>query len=229
MKNRIESAFIFAQDSNYAKALYRGMFEIIGGWRLLDNYLDGVRKVTPEMVQKVAQKYLIVDRSSVGTLVPVKANKKQESDSGSKRGKMVMKKIYLYIFLILALLLSWSISAVSAASLEINEFFLSNGVKVLHVERQNLPVVTMSILVKASPRDEEPSKAGLAWMTARLLTDGTTTKKGPEISEEIEYLGASLGTSVSSDFYPDDIFITEKGCCCRPGAHKRCAPEPDFF
>lgn len=113
---------------------------------------------------------------------------------------MVMKKIYLYISLIPALLLIWSISAVSAASLEINEFVLSNGVKVLHVERQNLPVVTMSILVKASPRDEEPSRAGLAWMTARLLTEGTATKKGPEISEEIEYLGASLGTSVSSDF-----------------------------
>jgi zinc protease len=82
VKNRIESAFIFAQDSNYAKALYRGMFEIIGGWRLLDSYLDGVRKVTPEAVQKVAQKYLVVDRSSVGTLVPVKANRKQESGRG---------------------------------------------------------------------------------------------------------------------------------------------------
>jgi zinc protease len=111
-----------------------------------------------------------------------------------------MKKIYLSIFLVMGLVLGWTISAVSAASLEINEFFLSNGVKVLHVERRNLPVVTMSILVKASPRDEEPSKAGLAWMTARLLAEGTATKKGPEISEEIEYLGASLGTSVSTDF-----------------------------
>lgn len=71
VKNRIESSFVFAQDSNYSKALYRGMFEIIGGWRLLDSYLVGVRGVTPEMVQKAAQRYLIVDRSSVGTLVPL--------------------------------------------------------------------------------------------------------------------------------------------------------------
>jgi zinc protease len=58
----------------------------------------------------------------------------------------------------------------------------------------------MSILIKASPRDEVPSKAGLAWLTANLLTEGTTTKTGPDISEEIDYLGASLGASVSADF-----------------------------
>lgn len=71
VKNRIEAMFVFAQDSNYSRALYRGMFEIIGGWRLLDSYLEGVRGVTPEMVQKAARKYLIADRSTVGTLVPL--------------------------------------------------------------------------------------------------------------------------------------------------------------
>lgn len=76
VKNRIESTFVFAQDSIYSQALYRGMFEIIGSWRLLDRYLEGVRKVTPEMVQKAAQKYLVTDRSSVATLIPVKANNK---------------------------------------------------------------------------------------------------------------------------------------------------------
>jgi zinc protease len=76
VKNRIESTFVFAQDSIYSQALYRGMFEIIGSWRLLDSYLEGVRKVTPEMVQKVAQKYLQTDRSTVGTLLPIKASGK---------------------------------------------------------------------------------------------------------------------------------------------------------
>lgn len=76
VKNRIESSFVFAQDSNYAQALYRGMFEVIGGWRLLDHYLEGVRKVTPAMVQNVAQKYLNPDRSTVGTLMPLKAGGK---------------------------------------------------------------------------------------------------------------------------------------------------------
>jgi zinc protease len=58
----------------------------------------------------------------------------------------------------------------------------------------------VSILVKASPRDEEPERAGLAYLTAKLLADGTATRKGPEISEAIEFLGASFGTTVTSDF-----------------------------
>ncbi len=77
VKNRIESSIVFAQDSVYSKSLYLGMFEIVGGWRLLDRYLEGVRAVTPEMVQNVAKKYLVMDRSSVGTLVPLDKNREK--------------------------------------------------------------------------------------------------------------------------------------------------------
>ncbi|HSB52199.1 MAG TPA: pitrilysin family protein [Dissulfurispiraceae bacterium] len=72
-KNQIEASFIFAQDSNYSKALYTGMFEIIGGWRLMDDYLDSIRKVTAEEVQAVAKKYFSNDLRTVGVLRPVKA------------------------------------------------------------------------------------------------------------------------------------------------------------
>ena len=77
VKNRIESSIVFAQDSIYSKALYLGMFEIVGGWRLLDRYLEGVRSVTPEMVRNVAKKYLVLDKSSVGTLVPLAKNRER--------------------------------------------------------------------------------------------------------------------------------------------------------
>lgn len=110
-----------------------------------------------------------------------------------------MKRIYQHLWVIgIGILLC--VAPASGASLTINEFRLANGVKVLHVERQNLPAVTMSMIIKASPRNEAPSRAGLAYLTAKLLTDGTTTKKGPEISEAIEFLGASLATSVNADF-----------------------------
>ncbi len=111
-----------------------------------------------------------------------------------------MKKILLRLYALTIIALMCPALPASAASPVINEFRLANGIKVLHVERQNLSVVTMSILVKASPRDEEPNRAGLAYLTAKLLADGTTSRKGPEISEAIEFLGASFATSVSADF-----------------------------
>ncbi|HMK43940.1 MAG TPA: pitrilysin family protein [Dissulfurispiraceae bacterium] len=83
VKNHIESSFVFAQDSTYSQALYRGMFEVIGGWRLLDKYLEGVRSVTPEMVRTVARKYLVVDHSTVGILVPLKKENEQAAKTSN--------------------------------------------------------------------------------------------------------------------------------------------------
>jgi len=74
-KNQIEAAFVFAQDSTYSRAFYTGMFEMLGNWRLMDKYLEGVRKVKPEDVQAAAKKYLIDDNKTVGILVPVNKSK----------------------------------------------------------------------------------------------------------------------------------------------------------
>ncbi len=72
-KNQIESSFIMEQDSIYMQAMKYGMFEMIGDWRLIDRYLEGVRRVTTEDVVRVARKYLGEDNKTVGILVPTKS------------------------------------------------------------------------------------------------------------------------------------------------------------
>ena len=72
-KNQIEGAFIFAQDSIYGQAMKIGFYEIAGDWRQMENYLDGIRKVTREDIRRVAKQYLDRDRRTVGTLIPIKA------------------------------------------------------------------------------------------------------------------------------------------------------------
>lgn len=72
-KNQVEASFIFEQDSLYMQAMNIGRFEMLGGWRLMDKYLDGVRKVMPQDIQKAAKKYLSEDSRTVGILVPTKA------------------------------------------------------------------------------------------------------------------------------------------------------------
>ncbi len=71
-KNQIESSFVFAQDSNFSKGLYTGIFELHGDSRLIDKYLEGMRKVSPKDVHRVANKYLIEDKKTVGILIPIK-------------------------------------------------------------------------------------------------------------------------------------------------------------
>ncbi len=75
-KNQIEASFIMEQDSMYMQARTIGTFEMIGGWKLIDKYLEGVRKVTPEDVRHVAEKYLVSDRKTTGILIPSGEEKK---------------------------------------------------------------------------------------------------------------------------------------------------------
>ena len=71
-KNQIEASFIMGQDSIYFQAELAGMFEMIGGWKLKEQYLEGIRKVTPQDVSRVAKKYLVENNRTVGVLIPTK-------------------------------------------------------------------------------------------------------------------------------------------------------------
>jgi zinc protease len=72
-KNQIEAEFIFAQDSVHALAEMLGCYEAVASWKLLDSFLEGVRKVTAADVQRVAKQYLVQENRTVAILIPVKA------------------------------------------------------------------------------------------------------------------------------------------------------------
>jgi len=71
-KNQIEAEFVFAMDSVHRLANMLGEYESIASWRLLDSYLENVRKVTAADVQRVAKQYLNQDNRTVAILVPTK-------------------------------------------------------------------------------------------------------------------------------------------------------------
>jgi zinc protease len=71
-KNQIESSFIFAQDSIFGQAMKIGYYEAAAGWRMMDAYLDGIKRVTREDIRRVAKQYLDRDRRTVGVLIPTK-------------------------------------------------------------------------------------------------------------------------------------------------------------
>jgi zinc protease len=76
-KNQIESSFIMGQDSIYVQAMKYGTFEMLRDWRLMDRYLEGIRKVTAEDVARVARKYLTEDNRTAGILMPTKSQSQQ--------------------------------------------------------------------------------------------------------------------------------------------------------
>jgi zinc protease len=74
-KNQIEAGFIMGQDSIFYQGMMLALFEMIEDRSLQEKYLEGVRNVTAEDVRRVARKYLVEDKRTVGILIPVKNEK----------------------------------------------------------------------------------------------------------------------------------------------------------
>lgn len=78
-KNQEEAAYILGQDSIFYQARQIGSMETIGaGYKFIEEYVDKVRKVSKEDILRVANKYLLEDRRTVGILVPVKSDEKED-------------------------------------------------------------------------------------------------------------------------------------------------------
>jgi len=71
-KNQVEAAFIFGRDSIFGQAMKIGFYEVVRNWRLMDEYLDGIRNVTRDDVRRIARKYLDRDRRTAGILIPTR-------------------------------------------------------------------------------------------------------------------------------------------------------------
>ncbi len=71
VKAGVIAADVYKRDSMFYQGMQIGTIETIGfSWRLLDDYPNKLRAVTPEQVQAVARKYLLKDNLTIATLDP---------------------------------------------------------------------------------------------------------------------------------------------------------------
>src|SRR5690242_10163754 len=76
---------------------------------------------------------------------------------------------------------------------------LPNGLRVIVIERRETPLVSAQLLIKNGGEVDPPELAGLADMTANLLTKGTQTRDATKIAQDVESLGASLDSGARWD------------------------------
>lgn len=77
---------------------------------------------------------------------------------------------------------------------------LNNGATLIVSERHNLPLVSFSITFLGGSNQFEPAnRKGVAAMTATMLSEGTTTKTGDQISDALQMLGTGVGAGVGGE------------------------------
>ncbi len=86
----------------------------------------------------------------------------------------------------------------------VKEFTLSNGLKVAMVERRNVPVVKMSMMLDAGYASDQYGLPGLATLAGTMMTEGTKSKTSLQISD----LQADLGANVNVYSDLDNTYLS---------------------
>ena len=76
---------------------------------------------------------------------------------------------------------------------------LSNGLEVFLVENHKLPLVQLNLVLRSGWAEDPKDRPGAASITSAMLDEGTATRTALQISDEVQSLGASLGTGSTFD------------------------------
>jgi zinc protease len=80
-----------------------------------------------------------------------------------------------------------------------SEAKLPNGLRVIVAERHGVPLVSVRLVVMSGAETDPPQRAGLASMTAGLLTRGTQRHSAPALANAAETLGSSIDSGAGWD------------------------------
>lgn len=127
-----------------------------------DRYLDDVKAVQPEDVQRVAGKYLRPTNRTLYALLP-------EGGMPKVGGAHIRHE-----------------------SAPIQKVEFPNGLTVLLKEDHRLPFVQMRAIFQGGVLAEKMGNAGITQLMAKLLVKGTANRTGQQIAEQIETVGGGI-------------------------------------
>ncbi|MES3083808.1 M16 family metallopeptidase [Sphingomonas faeni] len=84
---------------------------------------------------------------------------------------------------------------------------LANGMRLVTVERHDLPIVTAYLVTAGGAATDPQNRAGVSSLSADLLTKGTKTRSATQIARAVEGLGGSIGSSAGSDGAAVDVTV----------------------
>ncbi len=87
----------------------------------------------------------------------------------------------------------------------IQMFELSNGLKVYFMEKHEVPLVQLNLVVKTGSVNDPENKTGLANITVDMMDEGAAGKGSLELADAIDYLGAKINTG--SDQHFSEIYL----------------------
>ncbi len=82
---------------------------------------------------------------------------------------------------------------------EIERFSLSNGLKIIFIKKDKLPIVQMNFVFNAGSKFDFAGKKGLANLLSMLIDEGAGNYNSLQLSDEFDKLGTHFNVYVSED------------------------------
>lgn len=182
-KNEVVSEYFFSLMTIQSRASQRATNELLtGDHNFSQTYVEGIRDIKTEDIQRVAHKYLTMKNLTISAIVPKK------KISSTKEGLL---------------------RAPSANSV-VKKHILNNGLIVLFKEDHRLPIISIRIAMRGGLRAEEKDKNGLSNLVANMLTRGTFSRTSSEIAREVEKMGAGLASFSGKDTFGISLDLLNK-------------------
>lgn len=106
-------------------------------------------------------------------------------------------------FSILSLIVLLTISTANAEGLKLPQYKklkLKNGLTVMLMEQREIPIISLSFIVKSGSVADPAGKEGVAALVATLLRKGTKTRSADQLSAELDFIGGQLAASAGADY-----------------------------
>ena len=208
-KNEILTSAIKSRETAEGKARILASSVIIDGDpRAADRQLAEIAKVTAADVQRVARQYLGDNQSATIRYLPDTAKPAGATGDTIQVASTVQTE---------ALTPPATVAIVTpapegqrilpptpGAPVKANlpqpvETRLANGLRVITVERHDLPIATAYLVSTGGQVLDPADRSGVSSLAADLMTKGTTTRSATEIARQVESLGGSIGASAASE------------------------------
>ena len=109
---------------------------------------------------------------------------------------------------------------------EIHQATLPGGMKLLGVEYDRAPWLSLTFMAKRGAETDPLDKPGVADWAAELLTLGTARRTQLQLAEDIESRGGGAQRPERLGRHPGEPGRAERGFCGVDGHHGRSGPDP---
>ena len=195
--NSRESQAIFSLETDLGRASRLASYAAyLNKPNFFQEDLDRYVKVTPDDVKRVANKYLVANHlvlnfvPSKTPAPPAQADKPASTETKKKDEALIAKQD--------AMLPTGGPNPTFTLP-AIEKTKLSNGLNVWLVRKNRLPIVSMDLVINGGGSLDPADRAGIASLTAAMLSQGTKTRSALDIANGLQAIGANVSPGASWD------------------------------